>query len=207
MASEARALPARSAKRSRKNATHKWTRWLHVYTSMISFIIVLFFGITGITLNHPQWTFGDETSETATSGTLPSGWDSDPVDFLAVTEYIRSEEGVSAPVADYSSAAGVGSVTFRTPGYEANLTFSTADGSYDFSVIQQGFVGVMNDLHKGRDSNSSWKWLIDVSGGFLTLVAVTGLGIQFFLKKRRRSAFAIAGVGLLLTIVFMMLTL
>ena len=38
-------------------------RWIHVYTSMISLLIVLFFGLTGITLNHPKWTFGQVTNE------------------------------------------------------------------------------------------------------------------------------------------------
>ena len=33
-------------------------RWLHVYVSMLSFRAILFFAITGITLNHPEWTLG-----------------------------------------------------------------------------------------------------------------------------------------------------
>lgn len=33
-------------------------RWLHVYVSMLSFLTILFFAITGITLNHPEWTLG-----------------------------------------------------------------------------------------------------------------------------------------------------
>ena len=32
-------------------------RWLHVYLSMISLAVVLFFSVTGITLNHPDWFF------------------------------------------------------------------------------------------------------------------------------------------------------
>ena len=57
-----------------------------------------------------------------------------------------------------------------------------------------GFVAVINDLHKGRDSDSSWNWVIDASALFLVLVALTGLGIQLFQKKRRRRALTFAGV-------------
>ena len=46
------------------------------------------------------------------------------------------------------------------------------------TVEEQGLLGVLNDLHKGRDTGSKWKWLIDVSALFLVVVAVTGLGIQ-----------------------------
>ncbi len=37
-----------------KRNTHRWARWIHVYTSMVALVVVLFFGITGITLNHPS---------------------------------------------------------------------------------------------------------------------------------------------------------
>jgi hypothetical protein len=37
-----------STGRRRKQATSRWVRWIHVYTSMISLLIVLFFGLTGI---------------------------------------------------------------------------------------------------------------------------------------------------------------
>ena len=52
-----------STGRRRKQATSRWVRWIHVYTSMISLLIVLFFGLTGITLNHPKWIFGQVTNE------------------------------------------------------------------------------------------------------------------------------------------------
>lgn len=174
---------------------------------MIALVVVLFFGITGVTLNHPSWTFGDATERTTEAGTLPSGWNSDPVDFLAVTEHIRSTYGVKAPVSSYGTTGDEGDVSFRGPGYAADLRFSTADGTFDLTIEQQGFVGVMNDLHKGRDAESSWKWLIDVSGVFLVVVALTGLGLQLFLRKRRTRALIVAGAGLVVTVLFMFLTL
>ena len=33
--------------------------WLHIYVSMFGLAAVLFFSVTGITLNHPDWFFGD----------------------------------------------------------------------------------------------------------------------------------------------------
>lgn len=34
-------------------------RWIHIYLSMISLAAILFFSVTGVTLNHPSWFFGE----------------------------------------------------------------------------------------------------------------------------------------------------
>jgi hypothetical protein len=41
---------------------YAWARTLHLYLSMLSFLAVLFFALTGLTLNHPEW-FGGERME------------------------------------------------------------------------------------------------------------------------------------------------
>lgn len=46
--------------RSANRQGQKWSRLLHVYTSMICFVVVLFFAVTGVTLNHPTWVFGSD---------------------------------------------------------------------------------------------------------------------------------------------------
>jgi hypothetical protein len=40
---------------------HSALRWLHIYTSMVSLVAVLFFALTGVTLNHPDWLASDST--------------------------------------------------------------------------------------------------------------------------------------------------
>lgn len=200
-------LPA-VARRSRKNATHRWVRWLHVYTSMVCLLIVLFFGITGITLNHPSWTFGDAATRETVTGRLPADFvqDDGDVDFLAVTEYVRGAHDVKGAVEDYGVDAGEGTVSFKSPGYAADLFFDVATGDYEVTVEQQGFVAVMNDLHKGRHAESSWRWLIDVSGGLLVVISATGLGIQLFLRKRRTRALVVAAAGAVAAIVMILVT-
>ena len=53
---------------------HSLLRWLHIYTSMVSLLIVLFFGLTGVTLNHPDWLATESTKEV--KGQLSSAWKS-----------------------------------------------------------------------------------------------------------------------------------
>ena len=189
--------------RRRSATTNRWMRWLHVYTSMISLVVVLFFGITGLTLNHPDWTLGDSTERSTQEGTLPAGYrTAEGVDFLVVSEYVRSEYGVGGEVTDHALAGDDGTISYKAPGYAADLFFSVESGEFRLVVEQQGFVGVMNDLHKGRDAPGSWRWVIDISAGLLVLVSLTGLGIQLFQRKRRTRALVFSAVGLALTILF-----
>ncbi|MCB0993771.1 MAG: PepSY-associated TM helix domain-containing protein [Acidimicrobiales bacterium] len=190
-----------------KRQTHHWARWIHVYSSMIALLVVLFFALTGITLNHPQWTFGDDARTDTYSGVFPF----DPVrdgavDFLSMAEYVRSEYDVTGTVDSFEATSGQGSIAFKNPGYAADLFFDVGTGEYELTVEQQGFVAVMNDLHKGRDTSPLWRWVIDLSALFLVAISITGLTMQFFLSKRRRSAFISVGVGAVLIVALMVLT-
>jgi len=190
-----------------KRSTNKWSRILHVYTSMIALLVVLFFGVSGLTLNHPTWTFGDQVDVRTETGTLPSGYlnSSGEVDFLAVSEFVRDTYDVTGRVDSYDVVNGQGSIAYKNPGYAADLFFAVDGGTYELRIEQQGWVGVMNDLHKGRDANSTWKWVIDVSAILLVVISLTGLLMQFFLRKRRRSALISAGAGVAVLLVLIYL--
>jgi uncharacterized protein len=190
-----------------KLRSHYWFRWLHVYSSMICFVVVLFFAITGITLNHPDWTFGDEANTSTYQGTLADGWnDNGSVDFLAISEFVRNEFDVRGAVKDYEADTRQGSISFASAGYAADILFDIPSGDYTVTITQQGFVAVMNDLHKGRDTGSRWSWVIDIAGGLLALISITGLALQFFLRKRRRRALTAAVIGAVLIVVLSVIT-
>jgi hypothetical protein len=189
--------------------THRWARWLHVYTSMLALLLVLFFGLTGITLNHPSWTFGDGVDVTTESGTLPIDptFDDGTTDYLSISEFVRDEFDVNGEVDSFSTTSGQATISYRNAGYAADVLVDLDAATYDITIEQQGWVGVMNDLHKGRDTTSLWKWAIDISAGFLVVISLTGLAMQFVLRKRRRSALTSVGVGAALAVLLMYITL
>jgi hypothetical protein len=49
----------------------KLSRWLHIYGSMASLSLVLFFAATGITLNHQDW-FANQQVTTERHGAINS---------------------------------------------------------------------------------------------------------------------------------------
>ena len=56
----------------------------------------------------------------------------------------------------------------------------------------------MNDLHKGRNTGSVWSVVIDVSAVVLSLVAVSGIWLLLYVKRRRSSGLWIGLAGVLL---------
>ena len=182
-------------------------RWLHVYASMIAFVVILFFGATGLLLNHPSWLWGDEEVTTILEGNLPESVivDDGRIEFLSVSEFFRSEHGVGGDVTNFDQIGNEGSINYTAPGYGVSARFDVTDLSYRITVREEGFVNAMRDLHTGSDSGSAWSLVIDVSAVFLVVVAVTGLAIQLLMKKRRTTALAWMAAGLVVSVALMWL--
>jgi len=196
---------ARAARplRLRLNA---YLRWAHIYTSMFSLLIVLFFAVTGITLNHPDWVFGGAEKRTEVNGTLPSGWQKGgKADWLTVVEYLRAKGGVRGAAGDYHEDSSGDSLSFRAPGYSVDAVIDPKTGAYTLNVDQQGILAVMNDFHKGRDAGGAWAWAIDLAGGFLAFIALTGLFLLLYLKKIRTAALLTMLGGSAIVVVLMKL--
>jgi len=90
-------------------------------------------------------------------------------------------------------------ISFKGPAYSADAFIERQTGEYDITITQSGFFGLINDLHKGRDSGKGWSLLIDISAVLMVLVSMTGLFMMFFLKKKRFAGFLIALIGLVLS--------
>ena len=91
-------------------------------------------------------------------------------------------------------------IVFKGPGYSADVFIDRNTGAYTLTEIKTGTVGILNDLHKGRDSGTPWSWVIDISAGLMIFVSLTGLALLFYLKKRRRSGLLVTLIGFLLLV-------
>ena len=71
--------PARSPSNGRPRSPRRaaglrfaaFARWLHIYLSMFGLAAVLFFSVTGLTLNHPDWFFGNVEHVTEAADAAP----------------------------------------------------------------------------------------------------------------------------------------
>ncbi|MFN8000702.1 MAG: PepSY-associated TM helix domain-containing protein [Acidobacteriota bacterium] len=172
------------------------SRWLHIYLSMASFVILLFFAVTGLTLNHAE-RFSAQPRITQLKGKLELNWvkaEDAAVDKLAIVEHLRQTYGIKGALSDFRLDEAQASVSFKGPGYAADAFINRETGEYEVTETRNGFVAIINDLHKGRDTGSAWFWLIDVSAVLMTLVSLTGLVLLWFVKRRRLSGLVLAGV-------------
>jgi len=184
-----------------KRKTAVFLRWLHIYISMISFAIVFFFAATGLTLNHADKFIG-RSHTLQEKGNMNPAW-VNPTDTLRIArldivEFVRSRYKIRAALSDFRIEDSQIGVSFKGPGYAADIFIDRQSGSYDISQTSAGFVGVINDLHKGRDTGHVWSVFIDISAILLALVSLTGFFLLLFLKRKRMSGLVIAGCGLLL---------
>jgi len=161
---------------------------------MVSFVLLFFFAVTGLTLNHQDW-FAKQEKTTQYKGAVDKAWLGQNIDKLNIVEYLRSHYKISGAVSEFRVEDGKCSVSFKGPGYAADAFIDRGTGSFDVTETKMGLAAILNDLHKGRDSGHAWSVLIDVAAVFMTFVSVTGLVLLCFLAKRRFSGFAAAGVG------------
>jgi hypothetical protein len=174
------------------------SRWLHIYGSMISFAIVFFFSITGITLNHPDY-FAGELKTSQEKGKLDSNWvnnkDTNKIAKLEIVEFLRKNYHISAAVSEFRIDEAQCTISFKGPGYAADAFINRENGTYELTLLRAGLVGIMNDLHKGRDTGSKWSWVIDISAILLVLVSVSGMILILYIKRKKLSGLFIALLG------------
>src|SRR6478736_3082976 len=147
-----------------KRNTAALSRWLHIYLSMVSFAILFFFAVTGLTLNHQQW-FAKQQKTVQSKGRMNVEWlqtADKNVDKLRVVEYLRARHKVGGEVSDFRVEDGQVAVSFKGPGYAADTFIDRASGAYDLTETKMGLAAILNDLHKGRDSGSAWSLIIDI---------------------------------------------
>lgn len=175
---------------------------------MFGLATVLFFGVTGLTLNHPDWFFANVETRTDTEGQLDASLLNRPiagvspgddpsllVDQLAVVEHLRARHHLSGAVSEFRVDDVECLVSLKGPGYSADAFIDRASGRYDLSEARYGLVAILNDLHKGRDTGPLWSVVIDLSAVLLTLISLTGLILVFYLKLRRKPGILVAVIG------------
>lgn len=181
------------------------SRWLHIYLSMISFGVVLFFSATGLTLNHADKLSGKErvtryTGVIAPAAMLAHTTNGAGPDHAAIAAQLRREHGIHGNLTDARDDPDQVSLSFKGAGYSADAFIDRPGGKYQVIETHFGAVAALNDLHRGAVTGKAWSWVIDVSAVLLVLVSLTGLTLLFFVYKRRTSGLVVAAIGIAVTV-------
>jgi hypothetical protein len=152
--------------------------------------------------------FPEKESLEEVDGKLDASWvngsDTTLVKKMEIVELFRAKYGVNGLLNDFRIDETDVSVSFQGPGYTADVFIDRSKGTFHLTERSLGFVAWINDLHKGRDTGQSWKWVIDFSAIFMSLISLTGIILLLFLKKKRINGiiWLVAGVAVVVLLYF-----
>ena len=181
-----------------------WSRTVHVYLSIALLIVLVFFSITGITLNHAALMVAEPQTEVRTLDSLPTlplddnGMITNSPELAA---YVRDEFGIRLEFAELIIEEPFVTIEYDGPGYQALVEIDQELGEVYAESTDYGLVAVLNDLHKGRYTHIVWNALIDISGIILVIFSLAGFVLLLPNKYRFRKVVKYSVVGIVISVV------
>jgi hypothetical protein len=175
-------------------------RSIHIYLTMFAFLLMMFFAITGVVLNHEDWILG-QTTHRDTTGVLSLALMKEP-DKLMIVEHLRSDFGAIGAVTTFDDDATSLHVELKGPGRHTEADIERATGKMKISIERRGLLMRLDDLHRGKDTGHSWRWILDVSSALLFLGSLTGILMWWALPRRRKWGVASLIGGVVVTGLF-----
>ncbi len=167
-------------------------RNLHIYSSMATLLLILFFALSGLLLNNPQWLPDGPQNTTEYHGKVNKAWLGDAqgqnTNWLQIAEQVRADHDLRGRAGEFQNDGEEATFSFLAAGRETQVTLSDQTGEYKVSENSQGVLNLLGDLHRGRHTGTGWNWVINLTASFLTFIALSGFGILLYLKKLRRPA-------------------
>ncbi|MFI3245211.1 MAG: PepSY-associated TM helix domain-containing protein [Ferrimonas sp.] len=199
-------------------------RAIHQYVSMAMLLLTLFFAVTGITLNHPEWFIGAphitenqwQLPESLHQQALVGGSEHSPsVDSEALLAHVRQQHPLAGAAANFELLTdwhgqqlrfGELSLTQQGPGYHATIFIDLVSGEVEVNERDAGVIAMLNDLHKGRHSGAFWSLLIDISALLMVLFVISGLLLVLPNRRLGPKLFKLAGISAVLSVLLMLST-
>lgn len=174
-------------------------RWLHTYLSLIGCAALLFFAVSGLTLNHAAFFESGGEQTRSWSGQVPRELLPAGAEFEArpLVEWLHSQAGLRGALHDLQLSADELELVLKGPGYSADARIQLASGTVELSETRLNAWARLNDLHKGRDSGDAWSVLIDVSAVLLALSGLSGMWLLLYVHSRRFAGLLVSVIGLL----------
>lgn len=184
---------------------YRLLRNIHNYSSVVLMLLVVFFTITGVTLNHRDW-FSTQADSNEIELNLPDelisiNWQENPVaSGQSLKHWLVSNRGLENGKTSYhwSEDEQLLTIDIKRPGGFSSVEFSPSTAELLIFNQHNGLVAVLNDLHMGRSSGPWWKLVIDITAVIMLLFIFSGFCLIFQQKKRRHILLGLSGIGVLI---------
>ena len=180
------------------------SRLIHVYVSMALLTLLLFFSVTGITLNHPEW-FSEHQAEIkevelAVDLKLINNPPLSLDQIAEVAAVVEQELALSLASAVIESTNDELFFSIKRAGENTAITLDLASGELFFERTDYGLWALLNDLHKGRNTSDFWGWIIDITSVLCIVFAISGFILA--MPQRRFNRTLTLSLGITITIIF-----
>ncbi|HEY9043912.1 MAG TPA: PepSY-associated TM helix domain-containing protein, partial [Rheinheimera sp.] len=167
-------------------ALAKMMRAIHSYSSMLVLVLLLFFAITGITLNHPDLIISQAGQVSQQSelelppylqlAELPESAAEQAEIAAQFRDWLSQEHQLKASVFSYTFEIDdmLLELDFKRPAGYATVMVDFSTGMAELDMEFGGYLALLNDLHKGRNAGTSWILLIDLTAIACIVFALTG---------------------------------
>jgi len=180
------------------------SRLIRVYVSMALLTLLLFFSITGITLNHPEWFSGNEPVieeiELAIDLKLINNPPLSLEQITQVVAVVEREISLSLTNAVIESSSDELFFSIKKAGRNTAITLDLDSGELFFEQTDYGLWALLNDLHKGRNTSFFWGWIIDITSVLCIVFAISGFILA--MPQRRFNRTLTLSLGVTITIIF-----
>jgi uncharacterized protein len=175
-------------------------RTLHIYLTLLGLLVMLFFGVTGIILNHEEW-FMSQTPKVIERTTAIDPSLIQKNDKLGIVEKLRNSDGVRGALAGFDDLPDAMVLRFESPGQIFNIEINKSDGKTHILNEIHSLWALLGNLHRGQGTGARWKWVLDITAGLVVIACVTGLILWITLPKRRKLGIIALLIGIVGTIV------
>lgn len=195
------ATPADAPKwRFPRTEFYRYCRLIHGWLSALAFLVLCFFSVTGLLLNHPDWIEESKPAPIERRYELTQ-------DELAHIQFAEDPGEALARLADkkvslrgaYSAGEQVGDEVFaRLQGVRGltDLRVNFKTGVLQVVIEPAPLLPQLNELHRAERAGDQWRLIVDVAAIVLVLLSLIGYVIFFSLKYRLRTALLISTVSL-----------
>jgi len=182
---------------------YRHSRYVHGWLSAFAFLTLLFFSVTGLLLNHPEWFEPAKTEET-TQLILPESvlksikQQENPSD--TILNYVRQQQNV---VGRYQSSEVMDNevmIRLESPAGATDIWVMADTGETEITQKPASTVSMLNDLHRGKNSGLAWSWLIDISAIIVIALSLVGYILFLSIKTRLVTHLVLTAVSLALII-------
>lgn len=173
-------------------------RAVHIYLTMLGLLVMLLFGITGLTINHEHALGATDAKVREITAQVPPALLA-ARDHLRIVEHLRQNLGIRGAMTNFSDMFDEIAIAFKEPGEVWDISVQKPGGRVTARQEQYGFIAIINNLHRGRYTGAAWSWVIDLSAVLIVLACATGFVLWLALPRRRQLGIAFFAVGTVAT--------